>query len=106
MHKINVENLCWCSNCLTMSTRPRITFDDRGWCNACVWTEKKKTLQWDVREKELVNLLDKHRRSDGHFDCLVPVSGGKDGSYVAYNLKHKYGMNPLALTEPSYHHDQ
>ena len=26
------------------------------------------------------------------------MSGGKDGSYVAYNLKHKYGMNPLALT--------
>ena len=79
MHKINVEDVCWCSNCLTMSTRPRITFDERGWCNACVWTEKKKTLQWDEREKELVNLLDKYRRSDGHFDCLVPVSGGKDG---------------------------
>ena len=98
MRKINIEDVCWCSNCLTMSTRPRITFDERGWCNACVWTEKKKTLQWDVREKELANLLDKHRRSDGCFDCLVPVSGGKDGSYVAYNLKHKHGMNPLALT--------
>ncbi len=98
MPKINVEDVCWCSNCLTMSTRPRITFDERGWCNACVWTEKKKALQWDEREKELVNLLDKYRRSDGHFDCLVPVSGGKDGSYVAYNLKHKYGMHPLALT--------
>ncbi len=98
MHKINVEDVCWCSNCLTMSTRPRITFDERGWCNACLWTKKKKTLQWDEREKELVDLLYKHKRKDGHFDCLVPVSGGKDGSYVAYNLKHKYGMNPLALT--------
>jgi N-acetyl sugar amidotransferase len=96
--KIDVKDLHWCSNCLTMSTRPRITFDERGWCNACVWTEKKKTLDWSVRQKELENLLDKHRRSDGRFDCLVPVSGGKDGSYVAYNLKHKYGMNPLAVT--------
>lgn len=96
--KVNVENLHWCSNCLTMSTRPRITFDARGWCNACVWSEKKKTLDWDIREKELENLLNKHRRNDGRFDCLVPVSGGKDGSYVAYNLKHKYGMNPLAVT--------
>ncbi|NBW04303.1 MAG: N-acetyl sugar amidotransferase, partial [Cytophagia bacterium] len=39
-----------------------------------------------------------HRRDDGEFDCLVPLSGGKDGSYVAYNLKHKYGMNPLCVT--------
>jgi N-acetyl sugar amidotransferase len=88
----------WCTNCLSMSTRPRISFDYRGWCNACRWMEKKQTLNWDERSKELVQLLDKHRRSDGGFDCLVPVSGGKDGSYVAYNLKHKYGMNPLCLT--------
>ncbi|MEI6713048.1 MAG: N-acetyl sugar amidotransferase [Verrucomicrobiota bacterium] len=88
----------WCSNCLAMSTRPRISFDDRGLCNACVWTEKKKLLDWAPRQRELEELLTKNRRSDGRFDCLVPVSGGKDGSYVAYNLKHKYGMNPLAVT--------
>jgi N-acetyl sugar amidotransferase len=88
----------WCTNCLSMSTRPRITFDSRGWCNACVWAEKKKTLDWGARKLELESLLDKHRRSDGEFDCMVPCSGGKDGSYVAYNLKHKYGMNPLCVT--------
>ena len=88
----------WCSNCLSMSTRPRISFDEQGRCNACVWMEKKKDIDWDSRGKELEALLDKHRRNDGRFDCLVPVSGGKDGSYVAYNLKHKYGMNPLAIT--------
>jgi N-acetyl sugar amidotransferase len=93
-----INNLRWCSNCLAMSTRPRIAFDARGWCNACVWMEKKKTLDWNARQKNLEDLLEKHRRNDGRFDCLVPVSGGKDGSYVAHNLKHKYGMNPLALT--------
>jgi N-acetyl sugar amidotransferase len=98
MKNSHKPTLRWCSNCLSMSTRPRISFDKRGWCNACVWMEKKKTLDWASRQKELEQLLDKHRRSDGGFDCMVPVSGGKDGSYVAYNLKHKYGMNPLALT--------
>ena len=96
--KMNVAGLKWCSNCMTMSTRPRITFDERGWCNACVWTEKKKTLDWNTRQVELNNLLDSHRRKNGEFDCMVPCSGGKDGSYVAYNLKHKYGMNPLCVT--------
>lgn len=95
---VNIKNLSWCSNCLTMSTRPRITFDARGWCNACVWTEKKTSLDWEARQVELTNLLNMHRRSDGEYDCLVPLSGGKDGSYVAYNLKHKYGMNPLCVT--------
>ena len=90
--------LNWCSNCLAMSTRPRVTFDQRGWCNACRWMEKKKTLDWSSRMTELEILLNKHRSSDGSFDCLVPLSGGKDGSYVAYNLKHKFGMNPLCVT--------
>ena len=93
-----MNDLKWCSNCLAMSTRPRITFDDRGFCNACRWMEAKKELDWDKRESELNLLLDKHRRSDNYFDCVVPVSGGKDGSYVAYNLKHKFGMNPLCIT--------
>lgn len=81
-----------------MSTRPRIGFDSEGRCNACNWTERKKTIDWAARESELIKLLAKHKRTDGGFDCVVPVSGGKDGSYVAYNLKHKYGMNPLAVT--------
>jgi N-acetyl sugar amidotransferase len=81
-----------------MSTRPRITFDENGLCNACVWKNKKSSLDWKSRESELISLLGEHRRNDGSFDCLVPVSGGKDGSYVAYNLKHKYGMNPLCVT--------
>jgi N-acetyl sugar amidotransferase len=60
--------------------------------------EKKKDLNWASRQVELEKLLNKHRRNDGNFDCMVPVSGGKDGSYVAYKLKHNYGMNPLCLT--------
>lgn len=93
-----MKNLHWCTNCLAMSTRPRISFDKRGWCNACRWMEAKKELNWDDRLDVLQELLTKHKKIDGSFDCLVPVSGGKDGSYVAYNLKHKYDMNPLCVT--------
>lgn len=92
------QKIFWCKNCLNMSTRPRITFDKKGWCNACQWMEEKKEMDWSNREKELEDLLDQNRSSDGSYDCLVPASGGKDGSYLAYQLKHKYNMNPLAIT--------
>lgn len=93
-----IDNLKWCSNCLSMSTRPRISFDQRGFCNACQWMEEKKTIDWDRRLDELNSLLNNHRRKNGDYDVIVPVSGGKDGSYVAYNLKKKFNMNPLAVT--------
>lgn len=95
---MSIKKVTWCKNCLNMSTRPRIAFDTRGWCNACQWMEEKKTVDWETRQKELHTLLDKHRSKDGNFDCITTVSGGKDGSYVSYVLKHKYGMNPLAMT--------
>ena len=79
-----------------MSTRPRITFDEKGFV-MLVDGQRKEDLDCR-RQEQLSNLLDKHRSKSGGFDCMVPVSGGKDGSYVAYNLKHKYGMNPIALT--------
>jgi len=81
-----------------MSTRPRIEFDNQGRCNACIWAEEKTKLDWGKRKSELIELLDKHKSKNGGFDCIVPCSGGKDGSHVAFNLKHKYGMNPLAVT--------
>lgn len=93
-----MNNLIWCSNCLNMSTRPRIGFDEQGRCNACQWAEEKKTLDWSKREAELQELLARYRSTTGGFDCIVPVSGGKDGSYVAHQLKHTYGMNPLTVT--------
>ena len=93
-----MNKIFWCKNCLNMSTRNRITFDHRGWCNACQWSEEKKSFDWISRENELIDLLNSNKSKTGNFDCIVPVSGGKDGSYVAYMLKHKYKMNPLAVT--------
>ena len=38
------------------------------------------------------------KKNNNQFDCIVPVSGGKDGSYVAYTLKKKFNINPLCVT--------
>jgi len=75
-----------------------VGFDKDGVCLACRYHEQKKTFDWDAREKELRDLCDRYRRSDGDYDVLVPGSGGKDSRFVAHILKHKYGMNPLTCT--------
>ena len=92
-----MSNLFWCKKCLNMSTRPRITFDKNNICNACVWAEEKKTIDWNKREKELEKLVNKHK-GNSEFDCIIPVSGGKDGTYVTDQLKNKYSLKPLCIT--------
>ena len=52
------------------------------------------------KRKKLIKLLDKYRKNDGSYDCLVPGSGGKDSAFQAHVLKYKYGMNPLTCTWP------
>ena len=89
----------FCKKCVMSNQRPRITFNEEGICSACQFSEYKKSkIDWDQREKELIALCDKHRKNNGEYDVLVPCSGGKDGSFVAHQLKYKYGMNPLTVT--------
>ncbi len=88
----------WCTSCLNASTRPRISFDSDGVCNACQWALRKKDLDWEIRAAELRSILLQEKDKNLPFDCIVPVSGGKDGSYVAHRLKSEFGLNPLTVT--------
>jgi N-acetyl sugar amidotransferase len=93
------QKVKYCKRCTISNQRPRITFDSEGVCSACSFQEyKRNKIDWKQREAELSMLLDRHRKSDGTYDVIVPCSGGKDGSYVAHQLKFKYGMNPLCVT--------
>lgn len=77
-----------------------ISFGDDGICEACKYAEKKKNINWDDREKELIELCNKYRRNDGRYDVVVPGSGGKDSVQAANMLKYKYNMNPILITWP------
>jgi len=96
---IKTEKITYCKKCLMPNTRPRVSFDENGICNACNWAERKeKEINWDARWEELEELCDKYRIEDGsNWDVIVPASGGKDSYHVAYNMKYKLKMHPLLV---------
>lgn len=109
------EEVKFCTKCVMSNQRPTsaiefkhtkeskkttMNFDEEGVCDACRVAEIKDNIDWGMREDELIKLLDKHRKNDGSYDCLVPGSGGKDSAYQAHILKYKYNMNPLTVTWP------
>jgi N-acetyl sugar amidotransferase len=76
-----------------------LNINEEGVCDACLQNEiKNNQINWEDREEELLKILEKHRKNDGSYDCLVPGSGGKDSVYQAHILKYKYGMHPLLTT--------
>lgn len=92
-----------CQKCTTPDTRPHLYFDEENVCDACHTAAKKHShengITWDERKREFEELMDQYRCHDGsQYDCVVPVSGGKDSIYQTHFLKKEYGMNPLAVT--------
>lgn len=93
------RSIIYCKRCLMPNSRPRITFDEDGVCNACRSAEQKwKYTDWEARREEFLALIEPYRSKDGSWDCIVPWSGGKDSSSIAYKLKFEFGMNPLLVT--------
>jgi len=98
LYNLPIE-VIYCKKCVMSNQRPRITFNEVGVCSACTYREmKEKTIDWNQRKKELIELCDKYRKNDGTYDVLVPCSGGKDGGTVAHRLKVEYNMHPLTVT--------
>ena len=109
------EEVVFCKRCVMSNQRPSSSIEfqhttdhkhrtlhigEEGVCDACRFAEQKEAIDWEQREKELLELLGKHRRMDGHYDCIVPGSGGKDSGYAAHVLKYRYDMHPLTVTWP------
>ena len=104
----------YCKKCVISNQRPNsaveyshtkesrkktIHFDENGICDACKFSElKRTTIDWLERNKQLRELCDKYRKNDGSYDCIVPGSGGKDSFYASHILKNEYGMHPLTVT--------
>lgn len=84
-------------------TKPDLRIDDEGVCNACRSYEKRTDVDWDARAVELKEVTDRYRSKDGsQWDCIVPVSGGKDSTYQVIRML-QLGMNPLCVTATTCH---
>jgi len=104
----------FCSSCVISNQRPNsevefhhtrdtskktIRFDERGVCDACRTTQRKKLeIDWNEREQQLTDLCNRYRQNGQTYDCIVPGSGGKDSFFTAHILRNKYGMRPLTVT--------
>jgi len=87
----------YCTRCLYPDTKPDLMFNEAGVCSACTAHEARDKIDWKARELEFFNLCSNIRAENKQYDCIVPVSGGKDSTYqVVKALEH--GLNPLAVT--------
>ena len=95
----------YCKKCLYPNTKPQLQFDEKGICSACNNHKLKDEVNWVKKKEDLLLILEKYRsKNDNNYDCIIPVSGGKDSTFQTYTIKETFGLNPLAV---NFHpHDQ
>ena len=88
----------YCVRCCMPESNEGMQFDEMGICQACQSAEQKIRINWVEREKELSEMLDRYKALNNEYDCIIPISGGKDSTFQLHVLTKVYGMRALAVT--------
>lgn len=87
----------YCRRCIIPDTRPGIEIGQDGVCNACLAHESRRDIDWGARDEKFREVVRNAKGRSGGYDCLIPVSGGKDSTWQVVKCL-EYGLNPLAVT--------
>jgi N-acetyl sugar amidotransferase len=94
-----LSNIKYCTRCCIPETQEGVRFDEMGICQACQSSEHKMHINWAQREQQLRQIIAEAKSKAGmNYDCIVPISGGKDSTFQLHVLVKVYGMKPLTVT--------
>ena len=89
----------YCKKCVYPDTKPQLNLNANGICDACRSAEEKEKIDWVARKEELGKILEQYRNKNGsRYDCIIPVSGGKDSHFQTHIIKNMFGLNPLLVS--------
>jgi N-acetyl sugar amidotransferase len=86
----------YCKLCIIPDTKPDIMFNKNGVCNACTGYNMRANVDWNARTEELQSIFARYKQN-AYWDCVVPVSGGKDSTYQVLKIL-EFGLRPLCVT--------
>ena len=89
----------WCKKCVYPEVAVDFSFNDEGICSGCLVKDEIKEIDWDKKLEDLRIVTEKYRLKDGsNYDCIIPVSGGKDSYFQTYFVKEILKLKPLLVT--------
>ncbi len=93
------KNTKYCNRCCIPETWEGIEFDEYNICKICRLSEEKMNINWSKRGEQLKKILKSFKNSkNNNYDCLLPISGGKDSTFQSYILTKIHNLNPLCIT--------
>lgn len=92
----------YCTKCTYPMMSVNLHIDEDGVCSACRVAEKFEELKpefWEQKKNRFEKIVkDIISTNTSEYDCLIPVSGGKDSYYQTHKMAKEYGLKPLLVT--------
>lgn len=92
----------YCKKCVYPDIAVNLNLDGDGVCSSCGTFAKSKNISqenWDKRRKRFESTVEEILKNNkSEYDCIIPVSGGKDSYYQAHIIISEYGLKPLFVT--------
>ena len=95
-----MKKIIYCKNCILPDTRPYIFINKKTQlCSVCrpLIDKRKKKIKWSSRKKVFLKIIKKTKKNRSFYDCVIPVSGGKDSTWQVLTALN-YNLNPLCVT--------
>ena len=90
--------MIYCSKCTYPMVAVNLAMGDEGICSGCIVHDEKLLIDWESREEEFKEIMYNYSKTKtSQYDCIIPVSGGKDSHFQAWYIKN-LGLNPLLVT--------
>ena len=101
-YSVKPPKMQYCKTCCYPMVAVFVSMDDEeeAICSGCrINTGMKQEIDWNEREEWLREIFGENKSEDGsNYDCLIPVSGGKDSWFQVDTVVNKFGLNPLLVT--------
>ncbi len=89
----------YCTRCTYPIIAVNLAMREDGVCSGCDVSLEKGQIDWAAREEEFRKLMEAHRSKEkSNYDCIIPVSGGKDSHFQTWYITKKLGLRPLLVT--------
>lgn len=94
------NKVIYCKKCVyPFNSAVPLAFDENGVCSGCRTALQRDNIDWESRRKKFERLIEEYRNKDGSsYDCIIPVSGGKDSYFQTHIMRKVYGLRPLLVT--------
>ena len=90
--------ICFCQECILPDTRPNLEIGEDGVCTACFSHRTKESIDWPGRVEAFREIVEQAISRTERYDCVIPVSGGKDSYYQTHIICKEFNLKPLLVT--------